>query len=120
MAHNEVSDSIKEWVEIDNRIKEQNNIMKRLREQRNSLTSKIDTYFKGINENKVTIQITDGKLRYHETKTTAPLTLKYVEDCLNDVLQNDTAVYHCMQHIKSNRSIKVVRDITRTYTKKQE
>lgn len=116
----DVTDSIKKWVSIDNRIKEQNSIVKALREERDSVRTSLDNYFQNENQNNVTIQITDGKLRYCETKQTSPLTLKYVEECLNDVLQNETVVQQCMQHIKTNRSVKVVRDIKRTYTKTDE
>ena len=65
-----------------------------------------------------TVNISDGRIRFVNTKQTAPLTLKFVEDCLNHCINNEEKVGKIMEYIKGAREVKYVSDIKRTYDSK--
>jgi hypothetical protein len=111
-----LEENIKKWVSIDNQLKTLSDKTKELRETKNNTEQLILEYVETKNMKNATVNISDGKLRFVETKQTAPLTLKYVEECLNDCVKNDEQVAAIMKHIKESREIKYVPDIKRTYT----
>lgn len=108
-------EQIKSWVNLDNQIKILNEKLKDLRTQRNDVNDEIMDYVETENLNNATVQISDGKLRFIESKQTTPLTLKFVKDCLSKCIPNETDVEKIMQFIKESRSVKVVNDIKRSY-----
>ena len=107
--------NIKNWVSIDNQLKEINERAKELRESRSNLENSITQY---IEENKLTdatIEISDGRLRYANCKNTKPLTIKYVDTCLREIISNKEQVDQIMQYIKSKREEKYAPIIKRYY-----
>lgn len=108
-------EQIKSWVNLDNQIRILNEKLKDLRTQRNDVNDEIMNYVETENLNNATVQISDGKLRFIESKQTTPLTLKFVKDCLSKCISNETDVEKIMQFIKESRSVKVVNDIKRSY-----
>lgn len=107
---------IKEWVSIDNKIKVINDQLKVLREERNSKTNNIINYVDTNNMGNAVINITDGKLKFTNSRQTAPLTLKHVEECLQKCISDKSQVEAVMNFIKESRPTKVVSDIKRTYS----
>ena len=118
MADADFTESIKKWVQLDNQVKAYNDKARQLREERNDIADSIIEYVDTSGLNNTTVKISDGKLRFAPTKQTAPLTLRYVEDCLYQCLGDQTIVKQIMGHIKKNREVRVSRDIKRTYTDK--
>ena len=55
----------------------------------------------------------DGKLRFVTAKQTAPITLKYVEECLAKCIGNEAQVAKIMAVIKDSREVKYTADIKR-------
>lgn len=106
-------ENIKKWVWIDNQLKTVNDRAKQLRDEKNTMEETIMTYVETNNLSNATINITDGKLRFVSTKQTAPLTLKYVEECLGKCISNPAQVKQVMQVIKDNRDVKYSSDIKR-------
>ena len=106
---------IRSWVNLDNQIRVLNEKLRDLREQRNETSTEIIQYVETANLNHATVQISDGKLKFMETKQTAPLTLKYINECLQHCIHNAEDVEKIMDHIKNSRSVKVVQDIKRSY-----
>ena len=106
---------IKKWVSIDNQLKTINDKAKELREMKNNAEQLILDYVETKKMNNATVNISDGKLRFVSTKQTAPLTLKYVEECLSNCIKNEEQVTLIMNYIKESREIKYVPDIKRTY-----
>ena len=106
-------ENIKKWVWIDNQLKSVNDRAKQLRDEKNTMEETIMTYVETNNLSNATINITDGKLRFVSTKQTAPLTLKYVEECLAKCISNPSQVKQVMQVIKENREVKYSADIKR-------
>ena len=110
-----LEENIKKWVSVDNQLKNLNEKTKELRDIKNSTEEVILEYVETKKINNATINISDGKFRFVSTKQTAPLTLKYVEDCLKQCISNEEQVSKLMTHIKDSREIKYVQDIKRTY-----
>jgi len=104
---------IQQWVSIDNQLKQLNEKTKDLREKRNVLEENITTYATNNNLSTSTVQISDGRLKFTNTKIPEPLTFKYLEKTLGEVIKNDSQVKLIMEHIKQKRNVKVVPEIKR-------
>lgn len=122
-----IQNNVKDWVSIDNSIKKLNQELRDLREERRlqeeAMISWADNQAYG---SKPVIKISDGKLRFVETKQMSPLTLKYVSDrtlavlsSLPSLSSNSAEAIHdkIMEDLKGNREYKVVREIKRSFDK---
>jgi predicted transcriptional regulator len=112
---NNLEKTIQTWVELDNEIKRINEKVKDLRSRKNDVEDKIMTHVENNDMNNTFINITDGKLKFCETKQTAPLTLGFLEKCLGEVIANQGQVKQIVDYIKSKREIKTVPEIKRFY-----
>lgn len=104
---------IKQWVQLDNQLKELNEQTKELREKRNTLEKTITTYVESNNHSNSTIQISDGKLKFSNTRVPEPLTFKYLEKSLSEIIKNENQVKSIIEHIKQKRAVKIVPEIKR-------
>jgi hypothetical protein len=104
---------IQQWVQIDNQLKQINEKTKELREHRNALEKNITTYASSNNLSNATVQINDGKLKFASSKVPEPLTFKYLEKTLTEIIKNENQVKLIMEHIKQKREIKIVPEIKR-------
>jgi hypothetical protein len=115
MNPNNLEKTIQTWVELDNEIKRINEKVKDLRSRKNDVEDKILTHVENNDMNNSFINITDGKLKFCETKQTAPLTLGFLEKCLSEVIANQGQVKQIVDYIKSKREVKTVPEIKRFY-----
>ncbi len=106
---------IQQWVTIDNQMKTLNERMKELREKKNELTCQINTHVETTQLSNASIKISDGKLRFVQMKETQPLTFKYLETCLKEIIKNDEQVRQIVEYIKNKREVKYVPEIKRLY-----
>ena len=106
-------ENIKKWVAADNQMKLLAEQTKKLRDEKNTSEETILKYIEANNLKNATVNITNGKLRFVETKQTAPLTLKYVEECLGKCISNSGQVAKIMEVIKESREVKYTADIKR-------
>lgn len=104
---------IQQWVQIDNQVKKLNDQVKQLREQRNSLETNLTSYVKTNNITDTTIKINNDKIKFVDTKVPEPLTFKYLEKTLGEIINNQTQVQAIMEHIKQKRTFKIVPEIKR-------
>jgi len=104
---------IQQWIQIDDQVKKLTDQIKQLREQRNSLETTLTSYAKTNNMANSTINFNRDKLKFVETKVVEPLTFKYLEKTLGEIIKNDSQVELIMEHIKQKRSVKVVPEIKR-------
>ena len=104
---------IQQWVQLDNQVKKLNEQIKQLRDQRNSLETNLTTYVKTNNMSDKTINFNNDKLKFVDTKVPEPLTFKYLEKTLGEIIKNDSQVKLIMEHIKQKRTFKVVPEIKR-------
>tara|TARA_B100001093_G_scaffold101640_1_gene93861 strand:- start:7675 stop:8016 length:342 start_codon:yes stop_codon:yes gene_type:complete len=109
------TESIREWVSIDNKIKKYQDEVKKERVIRNALTASILEQAAESNMEHTVIEITDGKLKFQNTRVTAPLTFKFLEECLNECINGEEQVKQIIKYIKSKRDVKYVSDIKRSY-----
>jgi hypothetical protein len=104
---------IKQWVQLDNQLKELNERTKDLREKRNTLEKNITSYADSNNLSNSTIKIGDGRLKITNTKIPEPLTFKYLEKTLGEIIKNESQVQVIMDYIKQKRVVKIVPEIKR-------
>ena len=107
--------TIQNWVELDNELKKLNERAKDVRTRKNDIEDKIMTYVEDNNMNNSVVNITDGKIKFCETKQTPPLTLGFLEKCLSEVIANQGQVKQIVEYIKSKRETKMVPEIKRYY-----
>lgn len=106
-------ENIQKWVLLDNQIKVVNEKAKELRDKRSDLTKSLSTFVENKNMQNTTIEISDGKLKFVNTKVQEPLTFKYLEKSLHEVIKNENQVKQILEYLKKNRETKVVQDIKR-------
>lgn len=107
---------IQKWIQIDNHLKKLNEQSKQLREQRNTLESNLTNYAKTNNITDKTIKVNNDKIKFVNTNVPEPLTFKYLEKTLGEIIKNESQVQLIMEHIKQKRSIKLVPEIKRFYS----
>ena len=111
----EFQENIKEWVAADTQLRELTQQVKLLRERRAELSDDIHDHVSSHNLSNAIVNISDGKLRFTSTRQTSPLTLKYVQECLESCLSNEADIAHIMSVLKESRNVKYVPEIKRTY-----
>jgi len=104
---------IAQWVSIDNQLKIANEQIKTLRDKRNTLSENITQYAANNNLSNATVQISDGRLKFANTRVAEPLTFKYLEKTLGEVIKNESQVSLIMKHLKERRNIKTIQEIKR-------
>ena len=104
---------VQQWVQLDNQIKKLNEQAKQLRDQRTSLETNLTTYAKTNNMSDSTIKVNNDRLKFVDTKVPEPLTFKYLEKTLGEIIKNESQVQVIMEHIKQKRTIKIVPEIKR-------
>jgi hypothetical protein len=104
---------IQKWVSLDNEIKILNEKIKLLRDNRNYLSQNIITYANEKNISNSTVKISDGKLKFTNTKIQEPLTFKYIEHTLAEIITNESQLKYIIEHLKNKRTAKVVSEIKR-------
>jgi len=113
--------SIKEWIELDNELKKLNETTKLLREKKKALEEILFKTHKLQEQNNGNIiKINDSLLKFCETKTTEPLTFKYLENSLQSLIKNENQIKTILEHIKQSRAVKTIPEIKRLYIKKTD
>jgi len=113
MSSNTFENQIKQWVQLDNQLKELNERTKDLRDKRNTLEKNITSYASSNNLSNSVVQIDNSKLKFANTRVPEPLTFKYLEKTLSEVIKNENQVKLIMEHIKQKREVKIVPEIKR-------
>lgn len=104
---------LKQWVNLDNQLKELNERTKELREKRNTLEEHLTSYAASNNLSNSSIQLGDGKLKFTNTKVQEPLTFRYLERTLGEIIKNESQVKTIMEYVKQKREVKVISEIKR-------
>ena len=111
------NEKIRNWVSIDNQISSLRDQMRELRSTRNELKEEIYTYAEQNQLDRAVIKISDGQLKFQQTKQTSPLTLKYLKKCLSECISDNDQVELILNYIKEKREFKTVYDIKRSFNK---
>jgi hypothetical protein len=106
---------IQQWVTIDNQMKIVGDKMKELRDKKNTLSEQINTHIETTQFNSA-VKVSDGQLKFVKVKETQPLTFKYLETCLSEIIKNEEQVKKIIEYIKNKREVKYVPEIKRLYS----
>ena len=106
---------IQKWIELDNKLKKINSEIKTTREMKNDLEASIMDVVNNKKLLNTSVATMDGRLRFIETKTSNPLSLTFIEKCLNEIIPNGSQVQHILKYIKDKREIKINSEIKRYY-----
>ena len=106
---------IQNWIELDNKLKKINSEIKSMREIKNDLEASIMDVVNNKKLLNTSIATMDGRLRFIETKTSNPLSLTFIEQCLHEIIPNSSQVQHILKYIKDKREIKINPEIKRYY-----
>jgi hypothetical protein len=104
---------IQQWVTIDNQMKQLNDKIKELRDRKSDLHQQIFVHVTNEKLDNSTVLIPDGRLKFVKIKETQPLTFKYLEKCLLDIIKKEEQVSIIMNYIKENREAKFSNEIKR-------
>jgi hypothetical protein len=104
---------IQQWVSIDNQMKILNEKIHELREKKQKLGENINLHVQNNNLTNATIQISDGKLKFVSSRITPPLTFKYLEKSLGEIIKNPVQVKQIIDYLKEKRDIKTIQEIKR-------
>lgn len=104
---------VQQWVSVDNQIRVLTEKLHELRDNKNNIGENLTSYIASNDLKNATIQISDGKLKFVTTKVTAPLTFKYVEKTLGEVIKNEKQVQQIVNYLKQKRETKLVPEIKR-------
>lgn len=107
---------IQQWVGIDNQMKLLNDKIKELRDKKNNITEHINNNISTSELSNNSVKISDGQLKFIKVKETQPLTFKYLETCLSEIIKNEEQVKKIIEYIKNKREVKYVSDIKRLYS----
>ena len=107
---------LQQWVSIDNQMKIVSDKMKELRDKKNTISEQINTHIETNQINSV-VKLSDGQLKFVKVKETQPLTFKYLETCLSEIIKNEEQVKKIIEYIKNKREVKYVPEIKRLYNK---
>ena len=111
----DLKQNIKKWVELDNKAKQLSDQLKVIRNNKNLLNGQIISYVTEKNMNNAIININDGQLKFQTFNTAQPLTFKFIENCLNEIIDDEENVKNIITYIKQKRDIKSIMDIKRYY-----
>jgi len=107
--------TIQQWVLLDNHIKNYNEKLKELRTKRENIEQKLSQHALNNNLMNSVIKTNDSRLKFVNTKITSPLTFKYIEKTLGEIIKNTEQVNTIVNYIKNNREQKVVPELKRYY-----
>jgi hypothetical protein len=106
---------IQQWVIIDNQMKIVGDKMKELRDKKNNIFEQINNHIETTELSNASVKINDGQLKFVKVKETQPLTFKYLESCLSEIIKNEEQVKKIVEYIKNKREVNYVNEIKRLY-----
>ena len=116
----ELKTNIKNWIECDNYLKESKKKIQEINEKnksvlkkRDELNKKITTVLANNNMKDHIITLTDGDIRYNETVSQVPISLKHLKNLLDNYFNSDEQSNKLYNYIKENREYKTIIDLKR-------
>ena len=104
---------IQQWLLIDNQIKLLNDKLKELRELKQKSSENIIEHVQNNQLSQSIIPINDVKIKFVQTKIPQPITFKYLDVCLTNIIRNETQRNKIINYIKTQREIKTQLEIKR-------
>lgn len=107
--------TLQQWLVLDNEVKNYNQKIKDIRAKQKNTEDLLINYAYSKNLLYSTIKLQNDKFKFVNTKITSPLTFKYLEKSLGEIIKNSEQVKAIMNYIKNNRESKIVPELKRFY-----
>lgn len=114
---NDFKTSIKKWVQIDNKQKDIRLLSSSLKKEKDKLQMFITEYMENNNMQKKNILLNDGKLQYSTSKSTKPISKKYIIDKLTPYFNSKDKATEIADLLYENREITYKSTIKRLKSK---
>lgn len=101
-----LNDTVAKWIKIDNKIQELNAELKQLRHDKNILETALTNYAKDNDMENSTVKVNNNKIKFSVTKSTEPITFKYLEKNLCNIIKSEDQLQKTMEYLKDNREVK--------------
>lgn len=101
---------------IDNQIKVHTDKIKQLRDEKNALGTVAREQAESNGYKDSVIQITDGRLRFIETRVAEPLSFRYIDEAITNIFPNPESREKIIACLKEHRGSKVVLELKRYST----
>lgn len=101
-----LNDTVNKWINIDNKIQELNAELKQLRNEKNIIEKALTNYAKENNMENSIVKVNNNKIKFSVTKTTEPITFKYLEKNLCNIIKSEDQLQKTMEYLKDNREVK--------------
>ncbi len=111
-------ENVQKWALYDRQLKLIAEKTKLIRDAKHDASKQIIDY---MDTNKLLhnkIELSDGELKIVEKKDYSPLTFSYIEESLAKIIPEKAHVEYILNYLKTNREIKVTREIKRTAVQK--
>ena len=108
------NEAIQKWVQYDNKLKEYNEQIKPIRDYKKKLEEKIIEYSKNNKLEEHIIQISDGNITFKQQTNQTPLSMKFIEKCLHEIIPSKISVDKIIEYITSLRQITQKTNIKRS------
>ena len=108
--------NIKNWVSLDNQIKQLNEKVRLLKDQRSEACEEINRTIEERNLQNAVVEISDGRLKFTTQKIAQPLTFRYVEQRLAEIIPDESKVDQIINYLKCKRQMRYTPDIKRIYS----
>jgi len=110
---NEFVQNIQKWVILDKQLKFVNEKTRQIRQTKSELTTHICDYMQQKQWTNKPIDITDGVIKFVEKREYSPLSFGYIEECLDELIQDESQVDRIIQYLKDHREVKTSCEIRR-------
>jgi hypothetical protein len=104
---------VQKWILIDNQLQILQEKTKTLREWKKKLN---DNIIESMTEKKIDhkiLSIPNGELSVQEKREFSSLSFGYIEECLQDIIQDEEKVQTIIDYLRDHREIKSIREIRR-------
>ena len=110
-----LEEQVKSWVNMDNSIRDMSDRVKLLKDDRSGIQTGITEYIANHDMVNTVIRTSDSDIRFNVSRTSAPLTFKHLQQCLNDLVQNEEQVERMIAYIKDKRQVKETVEMKRIF-----
>lgn len=101
-----LNDTVSKWIRLDNKIQELNTELKQLRHDKNILENVLTNYAKDNNIINSTVKINNNQIKFSVTKSVEPITFKYLERNLYNIIKSEDQLHKTIEYLKDNREVK--------------
>jgi len=108
--------NVQKWVILDKQLKYVNEKTRQIRESKNTLSVNICAYMQQKQWTSKPIEITDGVIKCVEKREYSPLSFSYIEECLDELIEDKDKVDYIIQYLKDHREVKTICELRRTET----